>query len=42
MPEFVQVGFFRVNCKEIVSLLAGKYLLLSKGLIDVIAKRARA
>jgi dynein heavy chain len=42
MPESVQVGFFKVNCKEIVSLLAGKYLLLSKGLIDVMAKRARS
>lgn len=41
MPESVQVGYFKVNCKEIASLLAGKYLLLSKGLIDLIAKRAK-
>lgn len=42
MPESVQVGYFRVNCKEIAALLAGKYLLLSKGLIDLIAKRAKS
>jgi dynein heavy chain len=41
MPESVQVGFFKVNCKEIANLLAGKYQMLSKGLIDVIAKRAK-
>lgn len=41
MPESVQVGFFKVNCKEIASLLAGKYLMLSKGLIDVMAKRVK-
>jgi dynein heavy chain len=35
------VGFFRVNCKEIATLLAGKYLMLSKGLIDVMAKRVK-
>jgi hypothetical protein len=39
MPESVQVGFFKVNCKDISSILAGKYTLLSKGLIEVMAKR---
>lgn len=41
MPDSVQVGFFRVNCKEITTLLTGKYLMLSKGLIDIMAKRVK-
>ena len=41
MPDSVQVGYFRVNCKDISQILAGKYSQLSRGLIEVMAKRVK-
>lgn len=41
IPDLVNVSIFQVQCKEIKAYLCEKYYIMSKLLIDMIARRAR-
>jgi dynein heavy chain len=41
IPDVVTVSVFQVQCKEIKAYLCEKYYMMSKGLIDMIAKKAK-
>ena len=41
IPDVVIVSVFQIQCKEIKSYLCEKYYMMSKALIDMIAKKAK-